>query len=191
MEIDPSRIQAFATPAEFGNWLARHHAQESHIWLKMYKKSSGTISITWDEAVLEALAWGWIDGIKKSNDAASWFQRVSPRKPKSTWSKKNRDHAEKLIAHGRMQPAGMQAVNAAKSDGRWDAAYAGSSGMEFPKAFLMAIASNATAQKTLANLNRAQLYAIYCRIQIAKKEETRQSFIVKVAKMLSRGEAFG
>jgi uncharacterized protein YdeI (YjbR/CyaY-like superfamily) len=188
MNIEAARTHAFATPAAFGNWLAKHHAQTSEIWLKIQKKSSGIASVTWGEAIVEALAWGWIDGIKKANDKNSWFQRFTPRKPASNWSKKNRDHAEKLIADGRMHAAGLKAMIAAKSDGRWESAYAGSSGMEFPRAFLAAIASNAIAKETFDGLNRAKLYSIYLRLQTAKKEETRQNLMKKVIEMLSRGE---
>lgn len=186
MDIVAARIHAFATPVDFGNWLAKYHVQESEIWLKIHKKSSGIVSVSWAEAVVEALAWGWIDGIKKSNDENSWFQRFTPRKPKSSWSKKNRDHAEKLIADGRMQAAGLRTVVAAQSDGRWESAYAGSSGMEFPKAFLAAIASNAAAKKTFDGLNRTQLYVIYHRLQTVKKEDTRQNLMRKVIEVLSR-----
>jgi uncharacterized protein YdeI (YjbR/CyaY-like superfamily) len=190
MNIEPVQTHAFARPADFGNWLAENHSKETEIWLKMHKKSSGLASVSWAEAVVEALAWGWIDGIKKANDGNSWLQRFTPRKPKSSWSKRNRDHAEKLIADGRMQAVGLQTVNAAKSDGRWESAYAGSSGMEFPKAFMTAIAKNAAAKKTFHGLNRAQLYSMYLRLQTAKKEETRQKFMKKVLEMLSRGEGF-
>jgi uncharacterized protein YdeI (YjbR/CyaY-like superfamily) len=189
MNINAAHVHAFSTPDDFGNWLAKHHAQSCEIWLKIQKKSFGIASLTWEQAIIEALAWGWIDGIKKANDDNSWFQRFTPRKPKSNWSKKNRDHAEKLIADTRMQVAGLQAVIAAKSDGRWESAYAGSSEMEFPKTFLKAIARNATAKKTFDNLNRAQLYAIYFRLQTVKKEQTRESFMKKTIGILSCGEA--
>jgi uncharacterized protein YdeI (YjbR/CyaY-like superfamily) len=190
MNIKAAHIHAFATPDDFGNWLAKNHAQTSEIWLEIQKKSYGITSLTWVEAVVEAMAWGWIDGIKKANDQNSWLQRFTPRKPRSNWSKKNRNHAETLIAAGRMQAAGLQAVNAAKSNGRWDSAYAGSSEMEFPKTFLIAIARNATAKTTFDGLKRAQLYPIYFRFQTAKKEETRKKFMKTMIEMLSRGEKF-
>jgi uncharacterized protein YdeI (YjbR/CyaY-like superfamily) len=189
MNINAARIHAFSAPDDFGNWLAQHHAQSSEVWLKIQKKSSGITSVTWAEAVVEALAWGWIDGIKKANDENSWFQRFTPRKQKSKWSRKNRDHAEKLIAQGRMQTAGLQTVTAAKSDGRWDFAYKGSSEMEFPKTFLKAIGRNATAKKTFNGLKRAQLYPIFLRLQAAKKEETRQNLMKKIIENLSHGVA--
>jgi uncharacterized protein YdeI (YjbR/CyaY-like superfamily) len=190
MNIKPAHIQAFATPDEFGNWLAQYHAQSCEIWLNIQKTSSSVTSVTWSEAVVEALAWGWIDGIKKANNESSWFQRFTPRKPSSKWSRRNRDHAKKLIADGRMRPAGLKAVNAARSDGRWDSAYAGSSDMELPKALLKTVARNATAKKTFDGLSRAQFYSIYLRLQNAKKEETRKKFMKELIAKLSHGEVF-
>jgi uncharacterized protein YdeI (YjbR/CyaY-like superfamily) len=190
MHIDPTRIQSFPTAADFHTWLSLHHADQLELWLKLYKKSSGVPSITWTEAVVEALAWGWIDGIKKANDAHSWFQRFTPRKPRSSWSKINCDHAERLIAEGRMQEPGLKAVLAAKADGRWEAAYAGSAGMEFPPAFLAAIEENPVAKETFTSLKRAQLYTMYHRLHTAKKEETRQRLMEKMLFSLARGEAF-
>jgi uncharacterized protein YdeI (YjbR/CyaY-like superfamily) len=122
MIINAAHILAFATPRDFGNWLSKSHARESEVWLEIQKKASGVTSVTWAEAVVEALAWGWIDGIKKTNGQNSWFQRFTPRTPKSNWSKINCRHAEKLIADGRMQKTGLKAVNAAKLDGRWQPA---------------------------------------------------------------------
>lgn len=190
MDVDVTRTLAFATPADFAEWLNVHHARESEVWLKLYKKSSGVPSLSWAEAVVEAIAWGWIDGIKKSNDEISWFQRFTPRKAKSGWSKINRDHAERLIAEGRMREPGLKTVIAAKANGRWDAAYAGSAGMEFPEVFLTAIAGNAMAKTTFDSLKRAQLYSMYHRLHTAKKEETRRNLMIKMIEMLSRGEVF-
>ncbi len=188
MIVEPACTHAFATAADFGEWLAEHHSEESDVWLRIQKRSSGLVSVTWGEAIVEALVWGWIDGVKKANDETSWLQRFTPRTPRSIWSRINREHAETLIAEGRMQDAGFRAVVAAKSDGRWDAAYAGSSAMEFPEVFLSAIAESATAKKTFEGLKRAELYPVYYRLQIAKKEETRQRLMRNVLEKLSRGE---
>jgi uncharacterized protein YdeI (YjbR/CyaY-like superfamily) len=191
MDVDPARVRAFAAPADFSNWLATHHAVETELWLRLYKKTSGTTSISWAEAVVEALAWGWIDGLKKSCDDVSWYQRFTPRKGKSVWSKINCDHVERLIAEGRMQPAGLVTVDAAKADGRWDAAYSGSAAMEFPEPFLAAISSDATAQATFDGLKRAQRYTMYHRLQTVKKDETRRILIQRMIEALSRGQPFG
>ncbi|PYE86802.1 uncharacterized protein YdeI (YjbR/CyaY-like superfamily) [Phyllobacterium leguminum] len=190
MDIDVTRTLSFATTADFAEWLALHHARESEIWVKLYKKSSGTPSVSWSEAVIEAIAWGWIDGIKKSNDETSWFQRFTPRRAKSGWSKINRDHAERLVAEGRMREPGLKEVAAAKADGRWDAAYAGSAAMEFPEIFLAALAANTAAKTTFDSLKRSQLYSMYHRLHTAKKEETRRNLMAKMIEMLSRGEVF-
>jgi uncharacterized protein YdeI (YjbR/CyaY-like superfamily) len=190
MEIEVARTQEFATPTEFRDWLANNHVKASELWLKIYRKSSGLASVTWDEAVVEALAWGWIDGIKRTNDGISWFQRFTPRKPKSKWSLKNREHAERLIAEGKMKSSGMMTVLAAKADDRWDAAYAGSKNMQFPLSFLAALANEPRAQKAFDSLNRRQRYAIYFRLQNVKKLETRQKLEALSIETLSRGKIF-
>lgn len=127
-EPNKNRIKAFQTPAKFYAWLEDHHATETELWLKIYTKSSGLKTITWQEAVIEALCWGWIDGIKKPLDEKSYLQRFTPRRAKSTWSKRNREHVERLLAQNRMREPGLLHVREAKADGRWDAAYPPSSG---------------------------------------------------------------
>jgi uncharacterized protein YdeI (YjbR/CyaY-like superfamily) len=188
MDVDPARVRAFATPADFHDWLAANHAVETELWLRMYKKTSGTISVTWAEAVVEALAWGWIDGIKKSCDAVSWYQRFTPRKGKSIWSQINRDHVERLINEGRMQPPGLKTVEAAKADGRWDAAYAGSATMELPPEFLAMIAADPKAQAAFDGLSRAARYTRYHRLQTAKTDKTRQTLMAKMMAELAGGD---
>ena len=188
MEVDPTRVRAFATPAEFGDWLRIHHAEAPEIWVKMLKKASGEPSVTWQQAVVEAIAWGWIDGIKKSNDETSWFQRFTPRKPKSNWSKKNREYAEQLIADGRMQPPGLAMVTLAKNSGKWDTAYAGQADMEIPDWFLAALDGNPEAKRTFDGLKRSDLFAIYHRLHTAKTEKTRLARMQKIIATLSRGE---
>lgn len=190
MDVDPNQTQSFETPEAFWAWLAAHHDRAQVLWVKLYKRQAGIASITWEQAVIAALAWGWIDGIKKSNDDRSWFQRFTPRKPKSGWSRKNREHAEALIAEGRMQAPGLAHVETARADGRWEAAYAGSSALEIPQDFLAAIAGNPAAQKTFEVLNRANLFSIYHWLHTAKKPETRQSRMEKIIGMLERGEKF-
>jgi uncharacterized protein YdeI (YjbR/CyaY-like superfamily) len=190
MQIKVDHIHAFNTTAEFANWLAENHSREIEIWLKIQKKSSGFASLSWSEAVVEAIAWGWIDGIKRANDETSWFQRFTPRQPKSNWSRKNREHAEMLTAEGRMKNSGLKTVLSAKADGRWDAAYAGSKTMTFPPSFLAALANNPCAQKAFDSLNRRQRYAIYFRLQNVKKLETRQKLEALSIETLSRAEIF-
>lgn len=156
--------------------------------MKIHKVSLGIPSLPWGEAIVEALAWGWIDGIKKASDPSSWFQRFTPRTRRSRWSQANRAHAERLIAEGRMRDAGLRAVDAAKADGRWDSAYAGSADMVFPSAFLAAIAANEIAQATFDGLTRAQLYPFFYRFRTAKREVTRDRLMAGMIETLSRGE---
>jgi uncharacterized protein YdeI (YjbR/CyaY-like superfamily) len=187
MDIDAAHIGEFATAAGFGAWLADHHDRDREVWLKLQRKTAGAASFTWGEAVVEALAWGWIDGIKKGNDDASWFQRFTPRQPRSKWSRINRGHAERLMAEDRMQEPGLRQVMAAKADGRWDAAYAGSAGMVFPETFLRGIEADATAKATFDSLSRARRYAVFHRLQTSKREATRQKLIAQLMELLSRG----
>lgn len=178
----------FATPGDWREWLAAHHATESEAILKLYRKGSGIPSITWEEAVIEALAYGWIDGVKRSGGPDYWLQRFTPRKARSAWSQKNRTHAEHLISEGRMAPAGLKQVEAAKADGRWDAAYAGSREAEVPQDFLDALTPEAAL--TYATLNAQNRYAIYYRLTTAKRPETRAKRIAEFVALLSRGERF-
>ena len=179
------------TPDAWSAWLAENHGREPLIWLRLYKKASGTPSITWEQAVIEALCWGWIDGQAKSLDDASWQQRFTPRRAKSGWSQKNCGHVERLIAAGRMQPAGLAQVAAAKADGRWDAAYAGSKDAETPADFMAALAAAPlAAQVTFSSLNRQNLFAIYHRLTTAKRAETRAKRIADFIAVLERGEKF-
>jgi uncharacterized protein YdeI (YjbR/CyaY-like superfamily) len=177
-----------ARPEDWSEWLNLHHARETELWLKIYRKASGIASITWEEAVIEALAYGWIDGVKKAGDDSHWFQRFTPRRPRSGWSQKNRAHVEKLLAEGRMQPSGLVHVAAARADGRWDAAYAGSKSAEVPADFLAAIAEDAVAMATYQSLNAANRFAIYYRLNAAKKPETRAKRLAEMAATLARGE---
>jgi uncharacterized protein YdeI (YjbR/CyaY-like superfamily) len=128
-------ILSFRAAAEFRKWLAVNHRQSDGIWLRIFKKGSGEPTVTYAEALDEALCFGWIDGQKQLHDKASWRQRFSPRRPKSKWSKINTQHAERLIEAGRMQEAGMSAIEAAKKDGRWTAAYDSQARPRSPKIF--------------------------------------------------------
>lgn len=181
----------FPAPEDWDDWLRLHHASETEIWVRMFKKASGIPSIGWEQAVIGALCWGWIDGIRRSHDDLSFIQRYTPRRKGGTWSQKNCLHAERLIAEGRMQPPGLAQVLAAKADGRWDAAYAGSAAMEIPADFLEALAAGPqSARDTYAALNRQNLYAIYHRLLTAKRPETRTRRIADFVALLARGERF-
>lgn len=137
--MKPIAHRAFPSPQALDTWLADNHAGAAELWVRIYKAGSGKPSVTWTDCVIEAIRYGWIDGQKKSLDEQSFLQRLSPRKPGSNWSSRNCAHAAKLIENGRMTPAGRVQVDAAKRDGRWDKAYAGSADMEIPKDFLKAL----------------------------------------------------
>src|SRR5262245_28192665 len=120
---DPKKIRAFPSAARFEGWLRVNHAREDEIWLRIFKKGSGKATVTVAEALDVVLCWGWIDGIRKALDQESFLQRYTPRRAKSVWSQINRGHVHRLSKAGRMQPAGLRQVEAAKADGRWTAAY--------------------------------------------------------------------
>ncbi|MGB8812205.1 MAG: YdeI/OmpD-associated family protein [Paracoccaceae bacterium] len=191
MTPDPARIRAFATPQDWAHWLAENHATAPELWLRVFKKASGIQSLDWEQAVVEALAWGWIDGIKKAYDDTSYIQRFTPRRKGSIWSQKNRAHVERLLAEGRMQAPGIAHITAAQANGRWEAAYAGGAAMEIPADFLAALANAPqTARDTYADLNRQNLYAICYRLNAAKRADTRTKRIAEFIAMLARGERF-
>jgi uncharacterized protein YdeI (YjbR/CyaY-like superfamily) len=188
LEPDKTRIQAFENPAAFGRWLELNHASEPELWIKMFKKGSGQKTINWQEAVIEALCWGWIDGIRKSWDDQAYLQRFTPRRQGSNWSKRNCEHVERLIAEDRMQEPGLVHVRAAMADGRWEAAYSPPSEMTMPEDFLAALEQRPTAKAFFETLNRQNQYAIAYRLQTARKPETRQKRLERFLAMLENGE---
>ena len=189
-EPDPTIIRAFATPKDLGRWLKANHATERELWVKIFKKKTGIPSVTWDDVVIEGLCWGWIDGIKKSIDDQAYLQRITPRKARSNWSKRNRAHAERLISEGRMKEPGFVHIRAAKADGRWDNAYAASE-MKIPSDFLAALDSNSKAKQFFETLNKSDRYAIAYGLTSAKKPETRRRRFAKFMDMLVRNEKPG
>jgi uncharacterized protein YdeI (YjbR/CyaY-like superfamily) len=181
-------IIAFAGPQAWADWLASHHASSRGVWLKLAKKDSGVASVTYPEALEVALAWGWIDGQKRSHDASAWLQKFTPRGPKSIWSKVNREKALALIAAGKMQPSGREQVERAQRDGRWEAAYDSPSRATVPEDLAAALAANPRAAAFFATLNAANRYAVLFRIQTVKKAETRARRIAQFIEMLARHE---
>jgi uncharacterized protein YdeI (YjbR/CyaY-like superfamily) len=188
MDVNLKKSRSFKTPAAYGSWLKKNHAVETELWIRMYRKGSGRPSIDWEQAVIESLAWGWIDGIVKSFDEISFHQRFTPRRPKSNWSQKNREHVERLISQGRMQPAGMAHVESAMADGRWELAYAGQSNFVIHAEFIQAVSKNPKAQKQFKTLDRKSLFAIYIRLHTAKRPETRTRRIEAMIEKLAKGE---
>lgn len=187
----PPTGKAFRTAAAFNAWMQTHHADAAEIWLRVYKKHSGVESIAITEALDIALCWGWIDGIRKRFDEQSYLQRYTPRRPKSIWSQINREHVARLTKAGRMTPHGQVQINAAKADGRWDAAYAPmriAAGKEFPADLKAAIDRNAKARKTFQSLSRQNLFALAFRTNTMKTPEGRAKKIAALVDMLARGE---
>ena len=183
-------ILTFSSPEEFTLWLEQHHKSSSGIWMRLFKVKSGVPTITYAEALDVALCYGWIDGQKNAYDVDSWLQKFTPRRPKSIWSKRNREHIERLYKSGKMQAAGIKEVEAAKADGRWEQAYDSSSMMVVPEDFLHELAKDKVAEAFFKTLNKANIYAIVWRLQTAKKPETRNKRMLTILDMLKKGEKF-
>lgn len=180
---EPARVMSFASPKELGRWLKVNHAVESELWLKIFKKNTGIASVTWNDVVIETLCWGWIDGIKKSIDDQAYLQRVTPRKARSNWSKRNTEHVERLINDGRMMESGLVHVRAAKKDGRWENAYTVSE-IIVPTDFLAALESKPQAKQFFETLTKSSRYIIAHGLTSAKKAETRLRRFTKFIDML-------
>ena len=183
-------IQSFPSALEFRSWLEEHHAQSNGLLLRIYKKDSGIATVTYTEALDQALCFGWIDGQKLPVDEKSWVQKFTPRRPKSSWSKKNTEHVARLMKAGAMTAAGLKQIEAAKADGRWKAAYDSQSNTSVPKEFLNALARNKKASAFYKTLNKTNLYSIAYRLQTAKRPETKIKRIKSIVEMLARGETF-
>jgi uncharacterized protein YdeI (YjbR/CyaY-like superfamily) len=178
----------FATPADLEAWLEENHEQPDGFWLKVAKKGSGEQSVTYAEALDLALCFGWIDSQKRGHDEKFFLQRFTPRRPRGRWSRINRDKVERLIAAGAMRPAGLAEVDAAKADGRWEAAYEGQRTAKVPDDLQRELDGNEAARQFFAALDSANRYAIVYRLNDAKKPETRERRLRKFVVMLERGE---
>ena len=181
-------ILPFANIKKWTAWLAKHHGKSAGLWLKLAKKNSGIPSVTYEEALEAALCYGWIDGQKGSFDGQFWLQKFTPRGPKSIWSKINTEKAERLIKSGAMQPAGFKVIEAAKADGRWDAAYSSQKNITVPEDFQAALDGNKKAKAFFAALKSAERYSFLFRLQTAKKPDTRAKLIQKYVGMLEKHE---
>jgi uncharacterized protein YdeI (YjbR/CyaY-like superfamily) len=184
----PLQVISFKSPAEFRRWMAKHHAKSDGIWLRIFKKGSSELSITYAQALDQALCYGWIDGQKQKYDEDSWLQWFTVRRPKSGWSKINTQHAERLLKSGDVAPAGLKAIEAAQLDGRWQAAYDSPGNAMAPDDFLEALKKNKKAQAFFKTLNKANTYAIVYRLQTVKKAETRAKRIEQFVAMLARNK---
>ena len=181
-------ILAFADAAAFEDWLRQSPADSPGLWLKLAKEGSGRASLSKAEAIDAALCHGWIDGQLNPYDEHWWLIRFTPRTSRSKWSQKNRERAEQLIAQGRLSAQGLAAVDAARADGRWDAAYASASRAEIPADLQAALDANPAAAAFFATLTGANRYAVLYRIGAVKRAETRARKIADFVAMLERHE---
>ncbi len=175
--------------AAWAAWLGEQHATSTGVWLVLGKRGGSPVTrVTYDEALEEALCYGWIDGQVRRRDERSYKQRFTPRRQRSAWSKRNVELAERLIAEGRMQPAGEAAIERARADGRWEAAYAGPATIEVPEDLAEALAAEPKAAATFALLSSQNRYAILYRLATAKQPQTRSRRLAEFVAMLARGE---
>jgi uncharacterized protein YdeI (YjbR/CyaY-like superfamily) len=184
------QVVSFASLKEWRKWIAVNHAKSKGVWLHFFKKDSGEKTVTYAEALEEALCYGWIDGQANKFDTKSYIQKFTPRRSKSIWSKRNTEIAERLIQEGKMQKAGMQQVELAKADGRWQQAYDSPKDMKVPEDFLRQLSKNKKAKTFFDGLNKANQYAIAWRLQTAKKAETREKRLKEILVMMSEGKKF-
>ncbi|MEU8222950.1 YdeI/OmpD-associated family protein [Kribbella sp. NPDC048915] len=178
-----------ADAAAWSKWLHEHHQEPDGVWLVLAKKHVTTpTSLTYDEALEEALCHGWIDGQRRARDERTFIQRYTPRRARSVWSKRNVDLIARLEDDGRMLPAGRAEVERAKADGRWDQAYGGASASEVPEDLAAALAAEPKAQAMFDILTSANRFAVVYRVTTAKRPETRAKRIAVYVEQLSRGE---
>ena len=184
------QVISFASSKEWRKWIAANHSKSNGLWLRFFKKVSGEKTITYSEALEEALCYGWIDGQANKYDTNSYIQKFTPRRPKSIWSKKNTEKAERLIQEGKMKKGGMQQVELAKADGRWQQAYDSPKNMKVPEDFLQRLSKNKKAKTFFDRLNKANQYAIAWRLQTANRPETREKRLKEILVMMSEGKKF-
>ena len=188
LTLEPPELVVRDTAA-WRRWLGAHHAQPDGVWLVLAKKgTTKPTSLTYDQALEEALCYGWIDGQAGRRDEATYRQRFTPRRQRSPWSKRNTERAERLLAEGRMHPAGVAEIERAKADGRWAAAYPGSQEIEVPPELAAALAADPAALATFEALSSQNRYAILYRLRTAKRADTRARLLEGFVAMLARGE---
>lgn len=188
IKVDPDKVREFPDADSFYAWLGENHDRESEVWIKVHKVGSGLASITPKEAIDVVLCFGWIDAVRKSLDGTSFLQRYTPRGKKSIWSKINKDNVARLVEAGRMTRHGLREVEAAKADGRWDRAYAGSKEMTIPPDLQAAIDAEPKAKAMLEKLSAQNRFALAFRTHAMKTEAGRKKKIADLVAMLQRGE---
>jgi uncharacterized protein YdeI (YjbR/CyaY-like superfamily) len=181
---DGLEIRAFRDAERFSAWLSKNHAKPGGVWVRFFKAQSGVASVTYAEALDAALCWGWIDGALRPFDAKSWLRRFTPRRPRSLWSKRNRELAEALDRRGLIRPSGRAQIEAAQKDGRWQRAYDKATTAEVPEDFLRALRRVPGALAFFRSLNRANVYAVCYRLQTARTPELRQKRLAELVKRM-------
>ncbi len=184
----PNPTLTCSSQDEWEDWLQANGESSAGIWLRLAKKSSSAVTLTYAQALDSALCFGWIDGQKQAESEQFWLQRFSPRRAKSIWSRINTEKALLLAQSGRMRPAGLREMARAQEDGRWEKAYASASQATVPADFQVALEANKKAKAFFETLNSQNRYAIVFRIQNVKKAETRARKIAQFVDMLSKGE---
>jgi uncharacterized protein YdeI (YjbR/CyaY-like superfamily) len=185
---DDLEIVLFSGQTELEAWLGENHASSQGVWLKIAKKGAPEPSVTYAEAVEASLCFGWIDSQKHGLDETHFLQRFTPRRPRGRWSRINREKAEALIEAGRMRETGLAEVEAARADGRWEAAYEGQRAAQVPADLQRELDSSPAAAEFFSSLDSANRYAVIYRLEEAKKPETRERRLRKFVAMLERGE---
>lgn len=178
----------FAGEADWERWLEEHHDTTRGVWVKMAKQASGLESVRYPEVLDTALCFGWIDGRREALDERHFLQRFTPRRARSPWSRINREKIERMIAEGRVRPAGTREIERAQADGRWERAYDGQKRMVVPEDLQRELDARPQAQKFFATLSSQNRYAILYRLHEAKREETRARRLAKFVAMLEAGE---
>ncbi|MGA9510405.1 MAG: YdeI/OmpD-associated family protein [Candidatus Sulfotelmatobacter sp.] len=181
-------VWLFSSRRGWEEWLETNHRKSVGVWLRLAKKGSGLSSVSYGEALEIAICYGWIDGQKRPESEQAWLQRFVPRSAKSVWSKINREKSLALIAQGRMQAAGLEAIENAKKNGRWESAYDSPKAAEVPEDLQEALDASPGAREFFRSLDRANRYAILFRIQTVKKAATRAAKIRQFVEMLERNE---
>ena len=179
-------IRSFRNKRAWGDWLKKNHDGSAGVWLRLAKKASGLMSVSYDDALDVALCYGWIDGLRKSDSQSHFLQLFTPRRKRSAWSKRNRTKALALIKSEQMEPAGLAEVERAKKDGRWDAAYDSPSKSSVPDDLQRALDKNVRAKAFFKTLDSRNRYAICFRVQTAVRPETRAKRIQQFVAMLSQ-----
>jgi uncharacterized protein YdeI (YjbR/CyaY-like superfamily) len=188
LRLSPKPIRSFKTPQDFAAWLESNHAKSPGIWARIAKKGSGLTTITYAEGLDVALCYGWIDAHKLPENEKSWLQRFLPRRPKSGWSKINRNKALSLIEAGRMRPPGLAEIERAKGDGRWDSAYDSPAKATVPPEFEAELDKNSKAKAFFETISKTNRYAIIWRLQTAKTSEARAARMKVFIDMLEKGK---